>query len=209
VLDTALRLLHPMMPFVTEAIWRQVPLSPDHTADSLMVAAWPDAVALAGYADEGAERSIELLQDVVVSVRAVRARYQIPPKQTLDVVVKAPQAEALLLQGEAGLVQALAGIGDLRVAADATKPEHAAASVAGPCEVYVVLEGLVDFDAERIRLAKEREKVAVELERLDRKLSNEGFLAKAAPEVIEKDRGKAADLADTLATLDAQLAELG
>jgi valyl-tRNA synthetase len=209
VLDTALRLLHPMMPFVTEEIWRNVPLGPDYTADSLMVAAWPDPSKLAKYADEGAERSIELLQDVVVSVRAVRARYQIPPKQALDVVVRAPQAEAMLLRGEASLVRALAGVGSFEVSADATKPEHAAASVAGPCEIYAVLEGLVDFEAERVRLGHEREKVAVEHERLEKKLSNEGFLAKAAAEVIEKDRGKAADLADTLATLDAQLAERG
>ncbi len=209
VLDTALRLLHPMMPFVTEAIWRQVPLSTDATAASLMVAAWPKAEELAKYADEGAERSIALLQDVVVAVRGARARYQIPPKQRLDVVVKAPQAEAMLLSSEASLVRALAGVESFEVSADATKPEHAAASVAGPCEVYVVLEGLVDFDAERARLAKEREKVVTELDRLTKKLSNEGFLAKAAAEVIEKDRGKAADLTDTVATLDAQLAELG
>ncbi len=88
VLDQALRLLHPFMPFVTEAIWREVPHLGEERAASLMVAAWPDAAALAGCADEGAERSIERLIDVVSGIRAVRARYQLPPKQRLSVVFR-------------------------------------------------------------------------------------------------------------------------
>ena len=75
-------------------------------------------------------------------------------------------------------------------------------------EIYIPLEGLVDFDAERERLAKEREKAVVELERLRKKLGNEGFLAKAAPEIVEKDRARADELGDQLALIDAQLAEL-
>jgi valyl-tRNA synthetase len=149
----------------------------------------------------------DLLQSRGGSLKATQLGSLIS-KQQLDAVVKAPQAEALLLQGEASLLRPLAGIETFEVSPDVVKPEHAAAAVAGPCEVYVILEGLVDFDAERERLGKERDKVAVELERVNKKLSNEGFLAKAAPEVIEKDRGKAADLTDTLATLEAQLAEL-
>ena len=75
-------------------------------------------------------------------------------------------------------------------------------------EIYVPLEGLVDFDAERARLTKERDRVRADLERLERKLSNEGFLSKASAEVIEKDRAKAGELADAFATLGAQLDEL-
>ena len=70
------------------------------------------------------------------------------------------------------------------------------------------LEGLVDFDAERARLGNEREKAATELERLEKKLGNEGFLAKAAPEIVEKDRARAAELGEGIAVMDAQLAEL-
>ncbi len=81
VLDQALRLLHPMMPFVTETIWRNLPLAAVEDAPSLMVAAWPDAAALTRFADEGAERSINRLIDVVTGIRAVRARYKLPPKQ--------------------------------------------------------------------------------------------------------------------------------
>ncbi len=212
VLDQALRLLHPMMPFVTEAIWRNLP-AVEGTGDaekpaSLMIASWPDPAALARFSDEGAERSIELVQQVVVAIRGVRARYTVSPKLALDVVVKAPQAERVLLEGESGLIRSLAGVGTLTVEPAVEKPAHSAVAVAGSLEVYIPLEGLVDFEAEAVRLTKEREKVATELERLEGKLSNEGFLAKAAPEIVEKDRARATELGEALALLDAQLAEL-
>ena len=208
VLDRALRLLHPMMPFVTDAIWRNLPLDAGETAPSLMVAEWPDASALANYADPGAEKSIAAVQDIVVAIRAVRARYGVSPRVPLSVVVKAPEYELLLLEGESGLVRSLAGVGSLTFSPTAEKPSHSAVAVAGNLEIYVPLEGLVDFDAERERLGKEREKAAVELGRLEGKLGNEGFLAKAAPEIVEKDRARAAELADGLAVMDTQLAEL-
>jgi valyl-tRNA synthetase len=208
VLDTSLRLLHPMMPFVTEAIWRNLPLPEADQAASLMIADWPEAADLARFSDEGAERSIALVQEVVVAIRAVRARYAVSPRLSLDVVVKAQEAERVLLEGEASLVSSLAGVGRLIVEPAAEKPAHSAVAVAGNLEVYVPLEGLVDFAAEAARLTKEREKYAVELERLEKKLSNEGFLAKAAPEIVEKDRARATELSEALVLVDSQLAEL-
>jgi len=208
VLDRALRLLHPMMPFVTDAIWRNLPLAGDDSGPSLMVAEWPDAAALASFSDPGAESSIAAVQDIVVAIRAVRARYGVSPRTPLDVAVKAPEHELLLLEGESGLVRSLAGVGSLTFSPDAEKPAHSAVATAGALEIYVPLEGLVDFDAERERLGKDRDKAAVELERLEKKLGNEGFLAKAAPEIVEKDRARAAELTEGLAVMDSQLAEL-
>jgi valyl-tRNA synthetase len=208
VLDQALRLLHPMMPFVTEAIWVNLPLPETDRAASLMIAGWPDAAELTRFADEGAEASITLVQEVVVAIRAIRARYGVSPREALAVVVKAPEAERVLLDGEASLVCALAGLGTLTVDSAAEKPAHSAVAVAGNLEVYVPLEGLVDFEAEAVRLTKEREKYALELERLEKKLTNEGFLAKAAPEIVEKDRGRATELSEALVLIDSQLAEL-
>jgi valyl-tRNA synthetase len=208
VLDRALRLLHPMMPFVTDAIWKNLPLDPAESALSLMVASWPDASVLSAFTDPGAEKSIAAVQDIVVAIRAVRARYGVSPRVPLDVVVKAPEHELLLLEGESGLVRSLAGVGSLTFSPAAEKPSHSAVAVAGNLEIYVPLEGLVDFEAERRRLGIEREKAAAELGRLEGKLGNEGFLAKAAPEIVEKDRARAAELADGLAVMDTQLAEL-
>ncbi len=208
VLDRALRLLHPMMPFVTDAIWTNLPLGPSESAPSLMVAAWPDAAALSDFADPGAEKSIAAVQDIVVAIRAVRARYGVSPRTPLTVVVKAPEYELLLLEGESGLVRSLAGVGSLTFSPTAEKPSHSAVATAGNLEIYVPLEGLVDFDAERARLGNERSKAATELERLEKKLGNAGFLAKAAPEIVEKDRARAAELGEGIAVMDAQLAEL-
>jgi valyl-tRNA synthetase len=208
VLDKALRLLHPMMPFVTDEIWRKLPLAPADRADSLMIATWPAPESLERWRDEGAEASIGAVQEVVTAVRAVRARYSVPPKTAVDVIVRAGEAEGLLLENQADVIRALAGIGALTVDALAEKPAHASVAVAAGSELYIPLEGLVDFAHERTRVRKELDAAHADLEKLTRKLSNEGFLAKAAPEVIEKDRARAAELADAVGKLTAQLAEL-
>jgi valyl-tRNA synthetase len=209
VLDRALRLLHPVMPFVTEEIWRRLPLSDQDAAESLMIAAWPSGESLSRYADEGAERSITRLIDVVSGIRTVRSRYQLPPRRGLDVVFKAVgDAELQWVQSEFGDMAALAGVASFVVGTDVAKPDHSATVLAPGLEVFIPLEGLVDFDAEATRLSKERGKLAVDLDRLEKKLSNEGFLAKASPEVVEKDRAKAAELAEAMARVEAQLEEL-
>ncbi len=209
VLDTALRLLHPMMPFVTEEIWRRLPLAEEDRAPSLMVAAWPDAAALARYRDEAAERSVRTMLEIVVAVRAVRARYRIHPRTGIPVVVRT-QAETddQLLAAEFGHLNALAGISSFTAGVDAAKPAHAVTAVAGGMEVFVPLEGLVDLDAERARVARELSSAVDDLAKVERKLANEGFLAKAAPEVVTKERAKEAEIADRVAALRAQLDEL-
>jgi len=208
VLDQALRLLHPMMPFVTEEIFRALPLASADRAPMLMVAAWPDAAALARFADADAEASMSLMQEAVAGVRAVRARFRVPQSAKVDLVVKAQPAEAMLLEAEAAYLRELAGVVSLAVSPDAVRPPHSAVDVVRGMELYVPLEGLVDLSAERVRVSKELDRARGDHLKLTRKLGNEGFLAKAAAEVIEKDRGRAADLADEIAKLTAQLSEL-
>ncbi len=208
VLDRALRLLHPMMPFVTEEIWRQLPLSPSDSADSLMIAQWPSAESLRGWRDLDAEKSIGAMREVVSAVRAVRSRYSVPPRSTVDVIVKADETEGLLVSGQADVIKALAGIGALTVDAAARKPAHSSVAVAAGCELYIPLEGLVDFARESARVAKALEAARTDLDKITRKLSNEGFLANAAAEIIEKDRARAVELGDAVAKLTAQFAEL-
>lgn len=208
VLDRALRLLHPMMPFVTEEIWSHLPLATDDKAESLMIAAWPTPADLAGFVNNDAEQSVSVLREIVTAVRAVRARYSVSPKTRVDVYVKASGSDALMFESLGEQIASLAGVGMLVVDAAAQKPAHAAASVAAGVELFVPLEGLVDFDAEKERVAKILEKTRGELATIELKLGNEGFLAKAAPEIIEKDRNRAAELVETVATLAAQLSEL-
>jgi valyl-tRNA synthetase len=103
---------------------------------------------------------------------------------------------------------ALAGVSGFSADGEALKPAHSATIVASGMEVYVPLEGLVDFEAEAQRVAREAQKLAAELEKLNRKLSNEGFLAKASADIIAKDRAKAAELSEALVLVQAQLVEL-
>ena len=208
VLDQALRLLHPIMPFVTEEIYQQLPV--DRSATPYLIgAAWPDAEALASYVDEDAERAIVMVTQTVSAVRSTRARYGISPKTALAVSVKAGEADVELLEAQRGLIEGMGNTSTLVIATDAEKLPESSVTLAPGLEVYIGLSGLVDFAAERARLEKERGKLAADAAKFEKKLSNPGFLAKAAPEIVEKDRAKLAEIADKLARVEAQLAELG
>jgi len=209
VLDQALRLLHPFMPFITDEIWRKLPLDPNGRPPSIMVASWPDPTWADAWIDEPAEKAIEVLKAVVTAVRAVRARYGLSPRTELAVTVKSSAETTAILEENAPLITSLGRISSLEVSEHANKPAHASITVTSGLEIYVPLEGVVDFEAERAKLGREREKVATDLERFERKLSNEGFLSKAAPDIIERDRAVASQLKQSLELIDAQLVELG
>ena len=209
VLDNALRLLHPAMPFVTEAIWENVPHA-EGEAPALMMAKWPEPESLASLVDEESERAVSLLCDVVSAVRSTRARYGISPKQELLVVLRAEFENARVLEGLKSQIVSMARASELSIVpSDAHKPAESACVVAHGCEVYCVLTGLIDFEAERARLTKERATLQKDEAKFAKKLSNPGFLAKAAPEIVEKDTAKLAELRDKLARVEEQLAELG
>lgn len=208
VLDTALRLLHPVMPFVTEAIWEYLPVEKETSA--LMVAAWPDPSALAVWVDEQAEAAITCATGIISAVRATRARYGLSPKQELGIELRLTGERAAeqraLVEGQAALITSMArltGYGFLEEGAP--KPAESSITLVGDIEVYVGLAGLVDFEAENARLLKEKAKAEKELAKLDKKLSNENFVAKAAPEAVEKARAQHAELVQSLALIEAQL----
>ncbi|MDO4182440.1 MAG: valine--tRNA ligase [Coriobacteriia bacterium] len=206
VLDQALRLLHPIMPFVTEEIYQQLPV--EREADFLMMTPWPKAADLAGYVDEHSERAVSLVIEAVGAVRSTRARYGISPKQALEVAIKAPAEDAALLQEQASLVESMGNVAGLTIGEAAEKPAESAVVLAAGLEIYVVLAGLVDFAAERARLEKERDKLSKDAAKLEKKLSNPGFLAKAAPEIIQKDTDHLAEISATLDRIAAQLEAL-
>jgi valyl-tRNA synthetase len=213
VLDTALRLLHPMMPFVTEAIWRNIPLGEQDRAESLMVAAWPDAVELAGCVDQGAEKTMGVVIETVVAVRRQIAMRGLSPKTRADVAFAASVPDDLrqIWEAEADLIGSLANVDAIVFGegADKTAPLGREIVVGQEMTVLVDEHDGIDALAEKARLAEKRAKAATDLERLEKKLSNEGFLAKAAPEIVEKDRAKAAELAEQVRLIDVQITALG
>ena len=201
VLDTALRLLHPVMPFVTEAIWENVPAGDD--APALMVADWPEADALARFIDEEAEAAIQTACGIIGSVRTTRARYGLSPRQELAVSLRCDAAQAALVEQQAPLITAMARLSALEFV-DA-KPADSSVALVDGIEVYTLLAGLVDMEAEAAKLAKDTARLTKELEKLDKKLSNENFIAKAAPEAVEKARAQHAEIAAELQLIEAQL----
>ncbi|MEE1477295.1 MAG: valine--tRNA ligase, partial [Eggerthellaceae bacterium] len=207
VLDTALRLLHPAMPFVTEQIYQDMPGEKD--SPYLMMAAWPDAEELATYIDPAAERALAIVTQSVSGIRSIRARYGISPKTKLEMTVKAQSAEAVqLFEEQQNLIVALGNVEVVAVSETAEKPAESTMRLADDVEIYVALSGLVDFAAEQARIEKELGKLEKDRVKFDKKLSNPGFLSKAAPEIIEKDRAKLADIVERMDRLQAELAEM-
>ncbi len=214
VLDTSLRLMHPLMPFVTEAIWDAMPAScldmDSERAEALMIAAWPEPTDYEKWVDEPAELAFELTRAVVTDVRSTRARYRLSPKEALPVVVCAHgDVAAQAIDGMNGFICSLANVSELTVAGEEgfVKPE-AAIALAGPdFDAYVVVGDLVDFAAEKARIEKAIAKDEKELASANKTLSNEGFIAKAAPEVVAKKRERAEELAAEIAALKAQLTD--
>ena len=218
VLDTSLRLMHPLMPFVTEAIWDTMPASyldmnedgSCERAEALMIAAWPEPADFERFIDEPAEKSFELTRAVVTGVRTSRARYRISPKEALRCEIKAASDDVVAaIQGMSEFICGLANVSELVVShTDGfVKPDKAIALPGADFDAYVVMGDLVDFEAERARMEKELKAAEKELASAEKTLSNQGFIAKAAPEVVEGKRARAAELAETIAALKAQLAD--
>ena len=200
VLEGSLRLLHPMAPFISEALWQQLP----HSGEALIVAKWPEADR--GRFDENAEREMALLQEVVGAVRNIRGTMRVPPGRRADVHLKVNSVEvANILSRFEVYLGGLARVADLRIGADIARPPASASAVLKDVEIFVPLQGLIDLDLERQRLKKEIEKLEGLLGGLDRKLSNAGFLNNAPSEVVSKEKGRHAQYSSALGRLNENL----
>ena len=213
VLDCSMRLLHPAMPFVTERIWDHLPASGldpvSHEGRFLMRASWPEPVELAGFVDDAAEAEFDVARRLVAAVRSTRARYKLSPRAELDVVVAPATDEATsALEAQAGFVRSVGFVGELAIERGAARPERSVVVGDSSFEAYVVMGDLVDFEAERARLEKNLAKAEKELAGVERTLANEGFLAKAAADVVAAKRERAEELAATVSQVRAQIADL-
>ena len=203
VLERTLRLLHPTVPFVTEEIWQRFGL-PEPA--SLALASWP--VVTEAHEDPGAEVALGTVQEVVTAIRQFRSKHGISPKDRFPAAagVRGELAEVVRSQADAAL--RLAGV-TLEVV-DANRAQVPGTTRVALTKGWVELSAdLFDASAERERLTKQRGDLEATLARASKKLANEGFLAKAAPEVVAQEREKHDRLVTQLAEVDAQLAELG
>ena len=216
VLDVSLRLLHPVMPFVTEKIWDALPASglgraaADGEGDArfLMLAAWPEPADFKTFVNDVAEHDFELAKSLVSVVRSTRARYRLSPKEELDVAVRASVEDCAVLEAQHDFICGVGRVGALTASVGQQKPEGAVSVVDGGLEVFVVVGGLVDLAAEVAQLRKGLAKAEGELAGVTKTLGNAGFVAKAAPAIIERKRSQQAELEQTVERLKAQIADL-
>ncbi len=196
VLETILKLIHPITPFVTEEIWSVLP----GKRRPLMTSAFP--VAREDMLDSAAEQEMELLMGIITGIRNIRSAADIHPSKKIEAFVVCPDTEkADLIANFTQTISDLTRLTSLVVQPVSTKPDDAATFIAGDIEIYVPLTGLVDAEAELAKLAKEREKVEMKLAQINGKLANARFLANAPAEVVDREKEKKA-------TCDARLEKI-
>ncbi len=201
--DTVLRLLHPVMPFVTESLWRRL-TGAAGGAESLMVAGWP--VADARHEDEAAERAFATVQDLVTEVHRFRSQNSVAPSVRFPLEVTGE--DPTLLEDQAGLIASLAGLeGVTVVPVIPERPGMSTIRFAGG-EGAVQLAGLIDVEAELARLAKELDKLAAELARVDGKLANDSFVSRAPEDVVQRERDRREQLRADAAALEERVTSL-
>ena len=203
VFESALRLLHPFMPFITEELWQRIP----HRGESIVVAAYPEVAP--DLVDDHAEAHALLIQEIVVKVRNIRAELHVEAKQfvPLRVATENPDVEGMLLEHQ-DYIHRLARVESLEVLPALSGERSAAQAVAAGIALEVPLAGVIDIEAERLRLEREMEKARKEIEGLERKLSNQNFIDRAPAEVVEENRRRLSDYRDQAAKLAAGLERL-
>src|SRR5207237_847036 len=217
VLEQALRLLHPFMPFITEELWQRLPgigteqLHPAyaHAEPTVMLAAYPQGDA--NLIDERAENEVQALIELISRVRNIRSEMNIKPGETVPVLVGAPdeQLRAIFETG-AQQIARLVRASEVLVQPNINGPRASARAVlAGGAEVAVPLEGLIDFAQERARVGREREKLEKELQKLEAQLANPQFVERAPAEKVEGLRQRAADIGQRIGALGQMLEALG
>ncbi|MDX1440725.1 MAG: class I tRNA ligase family protein, partial [Rubricoccaceae bacterium] len=208
VYEQMLTLLHPFMPFITEALWHR--LRPRKEGDACIVAKWPETNEVES--DTEAGELFQTIQSITSGIRSVRSQYNVAPSKRISAVVSVEENWRLLLnqiEENRAYVERLAGVDDLTVGVDIAKPPASAAVVVEGHEVFVPLAGMIDLDVERERLQKEIDQKEGFLGSVERKLANEGFVSNAPEAVVEKERQKAADARIELEKLRVNLQDLG
>ena len=203
VLTQILKLLHPFMPFITEEIWQALP----HQGDYLMLQQWPEHHANLDFPEE--EKAMELIMDAIRAIRARRAEMNVPPSKKAQLTISTLE-QAVFHQGTPFLKR-LAYASDVKVVAatDTVDAQGMVTIATHAARLYLPLAELVDLDKERARIQKEVDKNRKELDKLETKLNNPGFVNKAPAQVVEAERERASKLKALLVKLEESAAALG
>ncbi|MBP1044092.1 valine--tRNA ligase [Vagococcus sp. BWB3-3] len=202
-LDNILRLLHPIMPFVTEAIWEKLP----HQGESIVIASYPTVVS--ELSDEKAALGMEVLKDVIRSVRNIRAEVNTPLSKAITLLIKTSDDEVReFLKTNQNYVQRFCNPDELVISPDIEAPELAMSAVITGAEIYLPLADLINIDEEISRLEKELAKWTKEVKMVQGKLANERFVASAPEAVVAGEREKEKNYLEKQAAVKERIATL-
>jgi valyl-tRNA synthetase len=214
VLDCTLRLLHPFIPFITEGIYQKLnELAPVRElqgiaavdrAAAIAVAQWPaDMVHLK---NPLIEEQIRWVQEIVRAIRDIRSKYNLAPSEKLIASINAPKAMGEAMDANSRLICQVAGLESLRIAENLPKPNNAATAIVEGTQIYV--HNVIDPEAERARLEKQKQEIEQAKKGVENKLANASFVAKAKPEVVAQAREKLHQLQGQLQAIEGHLAEI-
>ncbi|WAC43252.1 valine--tRNA ligase [Pseudomonas sp. SL4(2022)] len=200
VLEVALRLAHPFMPFITEEIWQRIKPQAGVSGETIMLQAWP--VANESRIDAAAEGDIEWVKQLMLGLRQIRGEMKISMAKRIDIILaNASDEDRRRLTDNAPLLNKLAKLESVRVLAAGEEAPMSATALVGDMQVLVPMAGLIDKDAELARLDKEIARLSGEVQRVGGKLANEGFVAKAPADVLDKERAKLAEAEQALSKM--------
>ncbi|MDH5298501.1 MAG: valine--tRNA ligase, partial [Desulfobulbaceae bacterium] len=203
VLETILKLLHPIIPFVTEEIWEVLP----GKRTTIMTEPFPEVRP--EWDNEGAETAITLLMGIIGGIRNIRSEMKLHPSAEVEAIVICPDGErADLIEKFAAAACAMSRAKKVTVLRQGERPKGAASNIYTDIEIFVPLGGLIDIDKETAKLAKDKEKAEEQLRKISGKLGNDKFLANAPPEIVAKEKEKQEELTAQLAKIDDNIKRL-
>lgn len=206
VLEVALKLLHPIMPHLTEEIYDDIHIKDSN--DKLIVANWPKSQDFKKYLDEDVSAKMNIMIDIIGGLRSLRARYNLGNKEKLNIIISCNKDIKELIESDINTLFKLGNINEIKFDDQFQGNSGYSAFSTSDAEVFVSLDGIVDIEKERNRLSKLINQTEKDMMRLDKKLNNEGFLKKADPSIIEKDRNKYNELRDLYEKTKVQLEQL-
>lgn len=205
VLESLLRLAHPIIPFITETIWQRVKMLKSITDDTIMLQPFPEFDA--HQTDEQSLKDLEWIKHLIIAVRNIRAEMNIPPSKVLELLLRNSNNEAQRrVQQNQNFIQSLARLSNIILLPAGDNGPVSVTKLLDGAELLIPMAGLIDKTAELERLAKEAAKIDAEIGRIEAKLSNEGFVARAPEAVIAKEREKLDGYAEAKVKLQQQQA---
>jgi len=207
VLETILRLMHPMTPFITEEIWQNVAPRLGISGDTIMLAQWPEADD--EKINHEAEAEMEWLKSIIVAVRSIRSESNIPPGDELALILGNTVSDdsARATRHRQALAK-LAKVASITIASPDEEQPPTLSALAGTIEVMVPMAGVIDVDKELARLDRELDRLTAERSRLAGKLNNDNFVARAPADVVDKERAKLADIETSISSVTAQKSKM-